>query len=227
VGGIKRKIGRVLLYRVIAPPIAWLFMKIRFGHIIVGKEKLTGIKGGYFIYGNHTNPVADALIPTLVSFPKGMYVIVHADNVSMPVLGKLTPCLGALPLPEDGKAVRNFNSALGRRIQEKQGVTIYPEAHIWPYYTKIRPFTEASFRYPVSENVPVYCFTNTYQERRFFKSPRMVTYVDGPFFASREEAKPVQKKELRNQVYETMVERSKNNTVEMVKYVKRDTKGED
>ena len=45
------------------------------------------------MYGNHTNAVADALIPTMVSHPADTYVIVHPNNVSMPIFGKVTPYL--------------------------------------------------------------------------------------------------------------------------------------
>ena len=34
-------------------------------------------------------------------------------------------------------------------------------------------------------DVPVFCFTNTYQKRKFSSKHRIVTYVDGPFFADK------------------------------------------
>ncbi len=46
-------------------------------------------------------------------------------------------------------------------------MTIFPEAHVWPYYTGIRPFGEAAFHYPVATGKPVYTMTVTYQRRRW------------------------------------------------------------
>ncbi|MBO7535652.1 MAG: 1-acyl-sn-glycerol-3-phosphate acyltransferase, partial [Bacilli bacterium] len=137
-------------------------------------------KNAVFLFGNHTHAMADPYIPTFVAHPKSNYVIVHANNVSIPVLGKINPALGAIPLPDNIAATRNFMKCIEKKIQKKASVTIYPEAHIWPYYTKIRPFVDSSFRYPVQFNTPVYCFTNTYQKKLFSKKPRIVTYVDGP-----------------------------------------------
>ena len=97
---------------------------------------------------------------------------------------------------------------------------IYPEAHIWPFYTKIRPFADSSFRYPIQYGCPVFCFTNTYQKRRFSKTPRIVTYVDGPFFPNENLDRKEKQADLRNRVYEAMCERSKMNNVELIKYVK-------
>ena len=207
-------------YRIIATPLAFLYMKLYFGHKIVNKDALKKAnKDGWFMYGNHTHFMADALIPSMISIPKDTYVIVHPNNVSMPFLGRITPSLGALPLPDDAVAAKNFIRTVETRIEQKHTITIYPEAHIWPYYTKIRPFVDTSFRYPIKCKVPLYCFTNTYQKRRFRKIPRIVTYIDGPFFADEKLSGKEQRQALRNVVYETMVERSKNSNVEMIKYM--------
>lgn len=220
--GAWKKFTHFFWYRMIATPLAFLYMKFYFGHKIVNKKVLKDAKKtGWFIYGNHTHFMADALIPTMLSTPKDMYVIVHPDNVSMPFLGRITPSLGALPLPDDAQATRNFIRAVDRRIAEKCAVTIYPEAHIWPYYTGIRPFRDTSFRYPIKCEVPSFCFTNTYQKRRWTKVPRIVTYVDGPFYPRQELSGVMQRKDLRDRIYETMKKRSQNNTVTLVEYRKK------
>jgi 1-acyl-sn-glycerol-3-phosphate acyltransferase len=139
----------------------------------------------------------------------------------MPFLGRITPSLGALPLPDDAKATKNFLQAVETRILQKHAITIYPEAHIWPYYTGIRPFKDTSFRYPIQQKVPVFCFTNTYQKRKWRKTPRLVTYLDGPFYPDSALRGPAQREELRNRVYDTMTERSRLNTVEKIKYIKK------
>jgi 1-acyl-sn-glycerol-3-phosphate acyltransferase len=140
----------------------------------------------------------------------------------MPFLGRITPSLGALPLPDDMKAYRNFLAAIERRISENHAVVIYPEAHIWPYYTKIRPFKEDSFYYPIKYGAPAYCFTNTYQKRRFSKKPKVVTYVDGPFYPDRGLPLRECRKELRDRIYATMCERAQNSTVVQIEYIKRE-----
>lgn len=225
--GVWKRFTHIFWYRMVATPMAFLYLKLYFGHKIVNKEVVRQIKGtGYFLYGNHTHFLADALIPTMISTPKDTYVIVHPNNVSMPFLGRITPSLGALPLPDDAKAAKKFIQAVETRIEQKHAVTIYPEAHIWPYYTKIRPFKDTSFRYPIKCGVPVFCFTNTYQKRKWRKTPRLVTYVDGPFYPDNALKGSKQREELRNRVYETMVERSENNTVEVIKYIKAEEKND-
>lgn len=217
-----KKFTHFFWYRIVATPIAFLYTKIVFHHKIVGKNAFKQCKDtGYFMYGNHTQDIGDAFIPSMLNFPKDDYVIVHPNNVSIPVIGKVTPSLGALPLPDDMAAYKNFIQAVEKRIAQKNTVVIYPEAHIWPYYTKIRPFGDKSFAYPVKSGSPVFCFTNTYQKRGFSKRPKIVTYIDGPFYP--DESLPVKerKQTLRNQVYECMCERAKNSTGIQIKYIKR------
>lgn len=209
-------------YRMIATPIAFFYTKLVFHHTIVGKEKLKAFRDtGYFLYGNHTQDIGDAFIPNMLNLPKNNYVIVHPNNVSMPILGKITPSLGALPLPDDAAAARNFRKAIDTRIAQGHAIVIYPEAHIWPYYTDIRPFSAVSFSYPVKLGVPVFCFTNTYQKRRFGKEPRIVTYIDGPFYADAALPAKERKQALRDRVYHCMCERAKQSDVVKIRYIKR------
>ncbi len=224
-----KKFTHFFWYRIVAIPIARIWLKLKFRHKIIGREKLKGIdkKQGYFIYGNHTQPTGDALIPTFINRPRDTYVIVHPNNVSMPYLGRVTPSLGALPLPDNLAAMRNFNRAIETRISEGRPIAIYPEAHIWPYYTGIRPFTDQSFSYPIRLGTPVFCFTNTYQKRKRGNKPRLITYVDGPFYPDPALKGAAQRKELRDRVYEAMCERSRLSDCEVIKYVRRESENDE
>ena len=217
-----KKFTHFFWYRIVAYPLAFLYTKLVFAHKIVGAKKLRSCRdSGYFIYGNHTQDIADPLIPNMLTYRKDKYFIVHPNNVSMPYLGRITPSLGALPLPDDMAAYKNFTGAIERRISEKCAVVIYPEAHIWPYYTKIRPFTDTSFSYPVKLDTPVFCFTNTYSKRRLFGA-KITTYVDGPFFKNSELPPREQRRDLRDRVYSCMCERAKLSTYEKIKYIKKE-----
>ena len=108
-----------------------------------------------------------------------------------------------------------------KNVNKKHAITIYPEAHIWPYYTKIRPFKTVSFKYPIEFNTPAFCMTNTYQSYGKNKDKiKIVTYIDGPFFPDKNLTKSEQKQNLRDQIYNKMVERSKNSNIEHIKYEK-------
>lgn len=211
-----------LLQNVISMPIKVFYAKIKFHHCSIGKEKLKKYrKQGYFIYGNHTQQFADTFLPSLGNYPKRNFFIVNPENISMKGLGTLVELLGAIPIPGNKTAMKHFLQAVEKRLQQKSSITIYPEAHIWPYYTKIRPFLDVSFQYPIKYNVPTFCMTNTYQARGKKKNKvKIVTYIDGPFFADSSLSKKEAQKILRNQVLECMTKRSKANNIEYIKYVK-------
>lgn len=218
-----KKFTHFFWYRIVATPIAFGYVKWIFRHKVVGRKAFRVCKKqGYFMYGNHTQIIGDAFMPSMINFPKHDYVIVHPNNVSMPWLGKVTPSLGALPIPSEKAAYRNFNAAIETHIQRGHGVVIYPEAHIWPYYTKIRPFVDTSFTYPAKLGVPVYCFTNTYHKRKHSKEPKIITYVDGPFYPDPNLSLKERRKTLRDKVYTAMCERAKCSDYEPVRYIKRE-----
>ena len=148
---------------------------------IYGAKKLRRQKGGCFIYGNHTQPLGDVFLPALAALPRRIYTVVSPANLDLPVIGRLLPHLGALPLPGTLRGLSDFERALRQRCEEGHPIAIYPEAHVWPYYTEIRPFSDASFSYPVRMGVPVYTATAVYRKRRLGRRPRLELYIDGPF----------------------------------------------
>jgi hypothetical protein len=226
-GNYKYKHGKVwnfcsyMMQNVLSMPIKMLYMKIKFKHVIIGKEKLKPYnKIAYFIYGNHTQAFGDVLIPSLAMYPKRNFFIVNPENISMGHSGWAVELLGAIPVPGDIESTKNFLDILKYRISKKHAITIYPEAHIWPYYTKIRNFKDVSFKYPVQLNTPVFCFTNTYIERKH--GVQITTFIDGPFYPDKKLTKMKDKqKDLRNQVYLKMVDRSQNSNIEVIKYIKK------
>ncbi len=206
------------LQNVVSMPIKILYSKLKFRQEYIGKEKIKKYrKTGYFIYANHTQNFADVFIPSLPIYPKRNFFIVNPENVSMKFLGNIVQMLGAIPIPSNRKAMMNFLDSINKKIEKNYAITIYPEAHIWPYYTKIRPFKSVSFKYPVQLQKPVFCMTNTYQERKNGKV-KITTYIDGPFFSDINKSLKEQQQELRDKVYEQMVQRSKSSTYEYIIY---------
>lgn len=176
------RIGAFIAYRLIATPFVFLYVKVKFHHRVRNRKVLKQAKGqGYFLYGNHTNGDLDAFVPSLLSFPKKAYIIADPDATSVPGLRTVVMMMGALPLPTGPALFGPFRKAIAERISEGSAVMIYPEAHIWPYYTDVRDFDPTSFMYAYMNNSPVFCFTNIYAKRRFSSRPKVTTYVDGPF----------------------------------------------
>lgn len=217
-----QKILSVILYRFVSIPIAFIYLKLCYHHKIVNKKVLKKYKKeNIYLFGNHTHNICDSLIPTFISHPKKAYVICHPDNVSMPYLGKITPYLGAIPLSSDISGSKNFNNHILKLSKQNKNIVIYPEAHIWPYYTKIRPFLSVSFKYPEKTNSVVFSFTNTYHKTKILKRKKIITYIDGPFFFDNNITKKERIEKMRNEVYEAMVNRSKLNEVEYIKYERK------
>lgn len=173
---------------------------------------------GYFIFGNHTQPVGDVFIPTQVDAKKRAFALADQANMGIPAIGKLLPLMGALPVPEDISGLKKLRGAVLERIAQKHSVIIYPEAHVWPYYTKIRPFPLTSFHFPIESNALSFCMTVTYRKGKYGKKPEATVYIDGPFVPDNTLKSKERQKKLWNEIYACMNERSRNNTYEYILY---------
>ena len=215
------KIMEFVVYRIIMTTIAFVFSFFK-GIRIKNKRIVRKAHGRYFLYGNHVMMPYDAYIPNIIGFPRKSFIIVNPDAVSLRGVAWFVKMSGSLPVPSKITGLRNFMDAIERRMKHRHPIVIFPEAHIWPYYTKIRPFKATSFRYPVKLDKPAFCYTTTFQKRRFSKKPKIIVYVDGPFYYDKNLKGKMAEEELRNRIYNTMVERSKNSNYEYYKYYKRD-----
>ena len=189
---------------------------------IENKDILNDFKDtGYFIYGNHTQTIGDAFIPYIVT-KKRFYTIASQSNLGIPILGKFLPAGGALIIPDKMSQSKEFFKAVKIRAKEKNAIIIYPEGHVWPYYTKIRPFENTSFKFPASSNMPSFCMTVTYYKRENKNKPGIKIYLDGPFFPDEKLKLNDRKNDLHDKIYNKMIERSENNNCEYIKYEKID-----
>ena len=212
-------------YRIIIFPIGWLYCKFK-GFKYIGAKKIRKCKTGFFMYGNHTNKFSDVFSPSMLSPNKKPYLIVNPKNLNVPILHSSTKYLGAMPLPDGLEAHKNFLNAIEYRLKQKHGIIIYPEAKLWPYYTKIRPYDDQSFRYPVKFNVPTFCITTTYQTTKRGKC-KTIIYVDGPYYPKPELTFKQNQQELHKIVFDTMINRSKLSNFNKCNYQQIKEKNDD
>lgn len=201
--------------------IGLFYCKCRLHMHIKNKKVLSDCKDtGFFLYANHTQPLGDVVMPAYVAGKKRIYTIVSQENMGIPIIGKILPALGALPIPTNMKQMKRFLDAVKIRATEGNGVVIYPEAHVWPYYNKIRKFPGTSFRFPIENQLPAFAMTVTYQKRRLGKRPKVTVYVDGPFWPDCVLGRKEQRKKLKNEIYAIMEKRSLCSTYEYIQYRK-------
>ena len=191
---------------------------------VVGKEKFKKVKGGYVLYGNHTNSYHDAFSPALVA-NRRIYTIINPVALDIPGIGKHLPYIGAMPLGSSPATKKRFHAAVDERLRQGNCLVIYPEAHLWPYFTGVREFPagDRSFTYPVRNNLPVFTMTTTYQKsrRKGRERPRITVYVDGPFYPDAKKTEEENRAELARKVFDSLEKNSKHSNYEYVKYIKK------
>ena len=165
-------------------------------------------KTGGFIYSNHVSNFDAFQIQAHVFKFKRVNIVGYPHTLANPLLRKICRTCGYLPLPEDIETTRKFLDGIKFSLNKGQHVLIYPEAHIWPYYTKIRPFKNGSFKYPCKYNAIAMPIITVFRKRKFFKTPKR-TLIIGKWFAPNNDLTELQaKEELRNNVYNEMIRMS-------------------
>ena len=219
------KIAVFFAYRLFATPLVWLYTKIWLGVRVKNRKAMRKVKG-CFVYMNHTQNIADAFTPTIVSFPKRAYVVTGPEAVSIKGIRVLVALLGAIPLPSALSAFRNFDKKLSEAMDEKASVIIYPEAHIWPYCNFIRNFPDKSFSYPCRLGAPVIAGVTVYRQRKVFKKlhPHITIYLSDPLYPDTSLPEKQARKKLRDEAYDFMSRTAKEqNSYEYVKYIKKES----
>ncbi len=212
-----------ITYYLIAIPLVWFFMRVILRVKFVNKKAVKKYKKQpYYMYGNHTGFI-DAFTPNLISLPRKNMIIVGPDTVSIKGLKTVVKMLGAMPTPGGIQSAKKFIKAIDE-THKTRNITIYPEAHIWPYYTGIRNFSDTSFSYPAKTNAPCFAFFTAYTKPKgflsFLRKANITVYISDPIFADKNLSVHEKKKQLRDKVYCFMQSHTKYSDYEVIKYVK-------
>lgn len=210
-----------IFYHGIAKPFVGFYCLCK-GIRVKGKKNIKKLHGkGAFIFSNHV-AISDVVkFQSYVFFwRRRVNIIGYPDTLTMPIVRNLTRALGYLPLPLPGdvKNMVNLMDAMKFYIEKKQFILIYPEAHIWPYYTKIRNFRSGSFNYPARLEAPVLPVVTTWRKSKFCKKPKQTLYILEPIFPDPEKTSAENKEYL----YEETLKAMKNcaESVEQYEYIK-------
>jgi 1-acyl-sn-glycerol-3-phosphate acyltransferase len=212
--------GSFVLYRLFYG-FAFFYLHLRHHLRIENRQVFKQVKDqGFFLYINHTQAIADPFLASQILKKRRGYIICRKDNLAIPILGRLLPSLGALPIPESRKQMQSFRKAIAKRIEQKQAVVVFPEGHVWNYVNFLRPFSLSSFGFPVENNAPSFCASVTYDApKRKGARPDMRVWIDGPFYPDETLSKPAARKKLLEQIQETMNARIEGRSYEYIHYV--------
>lgn len=202
-----------LAYNVIAIPVISFYCRIckriKFVNTKAIRKQQKKQKNGMFFYGNHTQ-IIDAYTQNIISIPRRNKVISSPDAVSIKWIKNVVQMLGAIPLPTDITGMKKFAEAVYYYNKKGCNITIYPEAHIWPYYSGVRDFKDSSFAYPVTTNSPVFAFYTAYSKPKGLfskiRKTNITVYVSDPFFPDPTKPKKEAQKELRDKCFNFMKE---------------------
>lgn len=218
-----------LITRLLLPVFrCWTLIDLKgIHHIkIINPQILDTAKQG-ILYLNHTQPTLDPFLPALLLKRKRPFCSICApSNLSIPVLGKLLPYLGAIPTASSLSEAKKMKEALGKAMEEKKWLVIYPEGHVWPWCTFIRPFDDTSTQFVLDYHIPAYTAVVCYEKAKTKtiwncngEKPDISVYLDGPFYPDETLPRRKARKKLHDEIYDSMKHLALNNTYQKVIYV--------
>lgn len=218
------KVFSGIVYYLLIFPLVKLITRFYFGLKINNRRVIKKLHSGCFLYSNHTLHL-DPLVSAMASgWGHRTYFLAGPDTFSIRGICHLVQMLGAMPVGYDLESMKKMISAIKVRYRQGECITIYPEAHIWPYYTGIRRFKSASFAYPLQLDAPVVAMVVTFRRRRglsrlFFKHPCVTVYCSKPMYANPDLGRKAAKQDLCDRVYTWMKETAEShNEVEFIHY---------
>ena len=139
---------------IIITPILWILNKVMFGFEVEGVENLRKVSGGKITISNHVHPM-DCTMNGLINFPERTYFPTLATNFKIPFIRHLIRILYAIPIPKKQEQKEKFFEQINKALLDGKTIHMYPEAALWPYYEKIRPFKKGAFKMAVEANCPI------------------------------------------------------------------------
>lgn len=208
--------------RVLATGFAWVYSRLILRVHIIGKNKLKSYKNHpYFVYGNHTQVLNDVFMPLTLFGSQQYYALASQSNWGIPFIGKFLLPYGGLPVGKNIKQSIKLLRAIETLVKQNKHILIYPEAHLWPYYTKIRPFPSTSMNFPVTLKTPIFVMTTTYHKPSIGKRPKIKVYIDGPFWPDQSLTKKEQQIQLQEKVAQQMKQHAKTSDYSYYQYVQK------
>lgn len=174
------------LYYLLAIPVLTAISFLLHGTKVKNKRNLRKLKKtGYIVYCNHTHYSDAWLGQVSICNPKKAYIIANKNAIQIPVVDVLTKCLGCLPVADTVMGLRNLNNAVSVLLKKKKAIIVFPEAHVWPFYTGLRDFPVTSFRFASYNRVPAVPVATTYKKRLLWgnqRKPQKVVHIGEPIF---------------------------------------------
>ena len=210
-----------ILYHIIAIPIFFFILKIKYRVKVYNKKAIKPLKKtGYFVYMNHTQNIIDAFMNQTLLFKKKGYLIANNSVYSLKGIKTIVNMLGCLPTPNNMVQSKKLFDAIKYYIDKNKIVVVLPEAHIWPYYNDIRPFLDHGFIFPATLNKPIVTATVVYRKNKNENKPPYISiYVSNPIYPKSNVSIKENQQYLRDESYKFMKEMvTKNNSYEFVHY---------
>ncbi|MFA5676028.1 MAG: glycosyltransferase [Christensenellales bacterium] len=202
------RIGSWLLFYIIAIPLLDIVSMLFFGLKIHGKKNLRFLKSGAVTVTNHVHYLDSPMVACTL-FPRKPLFATLKNNLEIPVIRRIIRLLGGVPIPESPKALHAFMESMRTQLLKGRIVHFYPEASLWPWHNKLRPFKNGAFHLAVKSGVPVVPMVFTFRNSKGLlsklrKKPLVDLNIGKPEYPAKSGTERSKMLEMRTAVHNAM-----------------------
>ena len=173
----------VIVYYFIAIPCLWFYLVVVIGVRVKNRKLLRKHKGGAVLVSNHVH-VLDAAMNGLAAFPRKPVFTGLKANFQLPIAGFLVNILGTVPVPETPDEMKVFFHELQKQAHAGRLVHFFPEGHLEPFCSILRPFRNGAFQVAKEAMVPIFPIIIRFDDKRgifpLFSRKRIILTVGEP-----------------------------------------------
>ena len=155
--------------RLLVIPLLFVINRAFWGLKIKDIKNLKSLRRrGAITVANHVHSM-DATFVSIGTYPRNMNFSSIKSNFEIPFVRWIVRILGGFPIPENTAGMMKFTKDIGKALKRGRLIHFYPEAALWPYHKKLRPFKNGAFRFAVQFDAPVLPSVIVFKERKLRK----------------------------------------------------------
>ncbi len=160
--GFREKFKNWFLYNFVVKPFTKKINEKDYQTTVIGRENIANLDRA-IVTCNHVFKF-DCLVAQYGFKGRNLFITAAEFNNQKGKFGDYMRAGLMMPMGNFG-ALRNFNIAIKKRLEDNNFILFYPEQAMWYNYRKVRPYKIGAFYYAVKHNVPIVPTFITFTDR--------------------------------------------------------------
>ncbi len=163
--------------------VAPVYVKLKYGAKVVGKEHLKELNGkGAICICNHIDWLDTLFVRQAIGYLRSYHTVAPYNN-KKGLGGAVMRHGNVLPFSANLKAMKNLSDEMQRLLDKGKIINFFPEQALWNAYREPRPMKNGAFHYAVKYRVPILPVFCTFERTEKCKIKKLKIHILKPIYA--------------------------------------------